>query len=162
LIRELIATGQEPTRAEKRRIFDRIAGAPFSLMLIDVPGRHRGFLADGQPIGRIATSLTYHRAKHTADGQWKDSTTPHQYVGDLRRGVRARSAELALYIVGGRKMAAVRVPTNDAVPIARRGRRGWPNLLVIYSADFGRILTGFQYVSLDSTQIPRDVRWLPR
>jgi hypothetical protein len=162
LIRELIATGREPTRAERRRIFDRIASAPFSRATIAVPPRDQDLLADGQPIGRRASSLVYHRAKHTADRQWMASTTAHQYVGDLRRGVRARTAELGLYSSGGVALAAVRVPTEDAVPTARRGRGARRFLLVVYSADWDRIRTGFQYDSLDRTQIPSDVQWRPR
>jgi hypothetical protein len=162
LVHELIASGRDPTRTEKRQILDRIASALFSRATILVPRGDRGLLVHGQPIGRRAPSLVYHLAKHTGDGQWTPSTSAHQYVGDLRRGVRARSAELALFNSGPRVMAAVRVPTEDAVPPARRGPEIHPMVLVIYSADLDRILTGFQYESLDHTQVPKDVIWRPR
>lgn len=162
LIRELIATGREPTRAEKRRILDRIAGAMFSRATVTVPGPARRLLAASRPLGSRALSIEYHRAKHTADGQWAASTTTHQYLGDLRRAARDHSAEFAVYRSGGRSMAAVRVQTEQAVPPARRGPRILPNLLVLYSADWGRILTGFQFPSLDVTDIPSDVRWYHR
>jgi hypothetical protein len=63
---------------------------------------------------------------------------------------------------GDRTIVAVRVRTEDAVPAARRGPGVHPNVLVVYSADLGRILTGFQYESLDRTQVPKDVIWRPR
>lgn len=162
LIRGLIVAGREPTRPERRQILDRIAGALFSRVMVEVPRQHRNLLVPGHPIGGRAPSLEYHRAKHTADGQWAASTTTHQYLGDLRRGVRHRSAEFTAYRSGNRSMAAIRVRTEDAVPPVRRGRRTQPNLVILYSADWGRILTGFQYRRLEQTDIPTGALWWTR
>lgn len=59
-------------------------------------------------------------------------------------------------------MAAIRLPTEHAIPPARRGSNVQPNLLILYSADWGRIVTGFQYRELAQTDIPADAQWRTR
>ncbi len=51
-------------------------------------------------------------------------------------------------------------PTADAVPNARRAASSLPEILVVYSADRGMIITGYQVSSSSQTGIPAEARWL--
>ncbi len=58
-------------------------------------------------------------------------------------------------------MAASLAPTREAVPASRQGSLSLPWLFVVYSADRGIIVTGYQVASLDEISIPEGTRWLP-
>ncbi len=55
-------------------------------------------------------------------------------------------------------MAAVFVE-ND-IPLIRRGAQPEPYLYVVYSADRGMIVSGYQASSFSKISVPADVRWL--
>lgn len=76
--------------------------------------------------------------------QRADGTTAHQYLNDRREAVRSPSARLAVFERRGGSLAATIIPANQIMPIAQRGRRPLLELLVIYSADRGIIVSGYQ------------------
>jgi len=161
LIRELIQTGRPATEDEIGRIVDRMAAMPFDRCIIPVPTTLRGQTYRGHTLGAREDSLTYHLTKRVVDErQWLDGTTADEYLADLRRAVRAPSARLATYERRGGHIAVTMTPTSAAVPSVRRTPASLPDVLVVYSADRGIILSGYQVSSLDQTGIPDEARWL--
>ena len=57
-------------------------------------------------------------------------------------------------------MAVTLTPTADAVRNARRAASSLPEVLVVYAADRGMIITGYQVSSSSQTGIPAEARWL--
>ncbi len=161
LIRELLRTGRQATDEEITRIVECIATAPFDPQTVRVRPAHRGAGYQDRTLGVAAPSLTYHLVKRVVLGQqWAAGTTADQYVEDLRRAALNPSARLAIYQRRGGHIAAVVAPTDRVLPAERRGARPEPNLLVVYSADRGIILSGYQFSTLDKTGVPREARWL--
>ena len=83
-----------------------------------------------------------------------------QYLADLRRAVREPGTRLAIYARRGGAVAATVTPLDRVLPPERRGRKPQPNVLVIYSADRGMIVSGYHFSTLDATGVPREARWL--
>lgn len=161
LIRELIQTGRRPTPSEFGQIIERLATVPFDRRLVPVPLGLRGLSYQGQILGARADSLTCHLVRRVVDErQWASGTTAAQYVSDLRRAVRAPNARLAVYRRRGGHIAIVLAPTDLAVPTARRAAETLPEVLVVYSADRGIILSGYQVTGLAETGVPEDALWL--
>jgi hypothetical protein len=161
LIRELVDTGRAATDEEVVRIIDRMASVPFKLEVGPVRRRDRGASHQGQTLGARADALTYHLIKRVAiERQWGQATTANEYLADLRRAIQLSDARLGVFFRRGGYIAATITPTNLVLPLARRGPRLLPNLLVIYSADRGIILSGYQFSTLEQTGIPEEVRWL--
>lgn len=69
-------------------------------------------------------------------------------------------AQLIVYAERGGTIAATVAPTAVIVPIARQGSRALPNFLVVYSADRGNLVTGYQFSTLDEACVPREALWL--
>ena len=160
LIRELIQTGRAATAAEIGEILDRMATAAFNPDLRAVPTRDRGHSYQGQTLGTRADSLTYHLIKRVViEEQWAHGTTASDYVGHLHAAARA-AARLCAYSYGAGAIAATLSPTSQVVPAARLGPRLQALVLVIYSANLGRLVTGYQVSSVQATSIPTGALWL--
>lgn len=161
LIRELIRGERRATDEEIARIVERMATAPFGRGTVHVRLEEREATYRGQMLGARADSLTYHLTKRVViERQWVPGTTAGQYVADLRRAVRAPSVRLAVYNRHAGHLAAALTPTDLVLPAQRRGARALPELLVIYSADRGIIVTGYQITGLETASIPEEARWL--
>lgn len=161
LIRELIGSGQAATAHEIERIVERMATAPFEPGTRRVPVKHRGLTYLGHTLSDREESLFYHLVKRVLlERQWPEGTMASQYLVDLRRAVRDPAARLALYTRWGGAMAATVTPTGHIVPSDRSGPRSLPQMLVIYSADRGTMVTGYEISALGAATIPREVRWL--
>ncbi len=161
LIRELIGTRRAAADDEIEQIVERMATAPFHPAVLPVPMHLRGLAFQGRTIREREDALTCHLIKRVvADRQWTEDTSTADYLADLRRAVRAPAARLALYARRGGHIAVTLTPTADAVPNARRAASSLPELLVVYSADRGMIITGYQVSSLSQTGIPTEARWL--
>lgn len=157
----MIATSKEVTDEEIVQIIGRMAGASFDQGKRRVPTRYRGTRYRGRTLGSSAPSLTYHLTKRVViEEQWAAGTTADQYVADLRQAVRSPSARLALYMRRSGAIAATVTPTDVVVPPERRGSQPQPQLLVLYSADRGIIISGYQFSILEQTGIPQEARWL--
>lgn len=108
-----------------------------------------------------ADSLTYHLVKRVVDErQWAPGTTAARYIADLRRAIRHPSSRLTIYTRRGGHIAATIVPTSAVIPAAHRASGSQPELLVVYSADRGIILSGYQVSSLMQAGIPEEALWL--
>lgn len=161
LIRELVRSGRRVTDEEVARIVERMATAPFDTQDRHVPVVERGASYLGQTLGARADSFTYHFIKRVAiERQWAVGTTPQQYVDDLRLAVRFPRARLAVYERRGGFVAAMVTPTGAILTAARRGDDALPILLVVFSADRGTLISGYQASGLDELAIPEEARWL--
>lgn len=87
-------------------------------------------------------------------------TAAQQYVADLRQAVRSVTARLIVFERRGGFIAATITETDRVISAERQGPSVLSNLLVVYSADRGTILTGYQFFTLTQTGIPRGARWL--
>jgi hypothetical protein len=161
LIRELIASGRAAAPDEIAQILQRMATAPFTSRIVRVPTRERGAAYQGHTLLARAPSLVYHLVKRVAiEEQWASGTTQSEYLSDLGRGIRELSSRLAVYTRRGDHVAAVVSATNLVVPAVRRGADSLPQLLVVYSANSGMIVTGYQFSTLEQTGIPWEALWL--
>jgi hypothetical protein len=160
LIRELIRTERAVLPAELGQIRERIATAPFNPQIRNVPEEQRGTSYQGRRVQAREPSLFQHLVKRVLDErQWAVGTSEAEYQHDLRSAARA-ATRVALYHARGGHLASAIARTDEAVPLARRGPRTLPLLLVVYSADRGTILTGYQISALQAATIPREARWL--
>ena len=161
LIRELIATRRNVEPDEIGRILDRIATTPFDPRVVRVPTLERGLGYGARRLLPWDDSLFIHLVRRVVlDRQWSEGTTAEQYVQDIRAAVRADHVTLAVYARRGGSIAAVLAPTHLAVPASRRGVRARSELVVVYSADRGIIVTGYQVPSRSELAIPEDALWL--
>ncbi len=162
LIRGVVVYGG-PTPSPKRvgDVIARIASAPFEARLRRVPRQHRGIRYLGRVPGAREESLFLHLVKRVmVEGQWAGGTTEADYVADLRASAAASSARRLVFGRRGGAIAAAITPTAEVVPSARLGPRPLPNLIVLYAADRGIIVNGYQFSTLDATAIPGEGRWL--
>jgi hypothetical protein len=90
--------------------------------------------------------------------QWIEGTTAAKYLADLREAVRSPDARLVVYRRRGGPLAAVLAP--NTVPVLRRGPKPQPFLYVVYSADRGIIVSGYQASGLAEINVPAGARWL--
>lgn len=137
LIRELALTRGPASGLEMATIRAHVAGAEFL----------------------SADSLEGHLEKRKIDGQWAVSTTADEYLLDAQSAARSAST-VAVYFRRGGSLAALVGSTADIVPTSRLGPRCQPNLLVVYSADRGKVISAYQFSSLAQLALPGDTRWL--
>lgn len=161
LMRELIRTGRQATPEEVERIVNRVATAVFNPAPVRVPTKERGLSYQGITLEAQAPSIEYHLVKRVmVECQWADGTTTEQYVDDLRRVALYPPAMLAIYQRHGEHHVMILADTKDALPVSHLGSRPEPATVVIYSADRGIIVTGYQALGLETLNIPKELRWL--
>jgi hypothetical protein len=160
LIREVIETRRWPTPGEIVEIADRIASAPFDPQSeMPVRMKHRRLRYEGQTLGARASALMYHLVKRVVDDQQRAfGTTAVEYVVDLWRAVQSSDARMVLY--GRRGGCLATVIARNHIPTERRGDNSLPWIMVVYSADHGTIITGYQISSNAPSNIPEDGLWL--
>lgn len=161
LIRYIIAGRRQATEGDVDQIVERVATAPFNPDSLVVPFSQRHIVYAGEELGRIAASLSFHLVKRVfTERQWAEGTSIEQYLDDLRRATRLASSRIGLYERRGGQMVAFIAPTEMVVSVDRQGRRSLPLLVVVYLADRGVIITGYQASGFDTIALPGDVRWL--
>lgn len=161
LIGDLIDMGRGATDEEVERILAHMANASCDGGQRNVRIRDRGVVYQGQVLGPTANSLTYHLIKRVVvEGQWTVGTVVDQYLADLQAATRSSAARLALYKRRGGTIAATITPTELVVPLERLGPRPESQILVLYAAERGIIISGYQISTLDQTGVPREARWL--
>jgi hypothetical protein len=163
LIRDLVDSGRAASEEEIAAIIARMASAPFDPQIVPVLRELRGTVYLGHSIGSRETSLIAHLVKRVVkEGQWAEGTTATTYTADLRRAVQHAEARLSLYYRRGGCIAVTLTPTDLVLSPAQRGPDSRPILLVVYSADRGIILSGYQVSALAQTGIPQEALWLNR
>jgi hypothetical protein len=159
LIRDLIDTGRQATAEEIAQILDRMATAPFEPREAPVPAALQGTSYLGRPLGNRASALLVHLVQRVlVEEQWSYGTTEHDYLSDLRQAVQGPPARLVIYRRRGGHIAGVFLA--NVVPPGRRGPKTLLWLYVVYSADRGIIVSGYQVSSLQEVRMPGDARWL--
>jgi hypothetical protein len=161
LIIELIRSRRAATADEVRRILERMAPAPFDDRPRRVPVQERGLKYLDWTLERRMPSPIYHLVKRVAiEEQWAVGTTEEQYVSDLQVAVRHPAARLVVYERRGGCMAATVTLTSLVLPVERMNLGTLEMLLVVFSADRGTIVSGYQFSESDTVAIPGDALWL--
>ena len=161
LIRDLISSRRYADPDEVARIIDKIAHAPFDAQVVTVQMRHRGTTYGGTTLGAREDRRLYHlTVRVVVEHQWEDGTTLSEYLADLRGVVALPNSRIAIYERRGGFMVGVVGSTYLVIPRSRRGNRCEPLCFVAYSADRGKIITGYQFTDLDQLHIPENARWI--
>ena len=101
-----------------------------------------------------------HLARRITERQWPPATTEQQYVEQVRRAARDETARIAIYARRGGNLAAILTQSERVLLTQQRGQKSLPWLFVVYSADRGMIVSGYQATSLQTIALPEDIRWL--
>ena len=161
LIVRLIREKIEASPGDLQRIVDHMATAPFNRHPVRVRARDRGLSYGGVVIGRIADPLDLHLAKRVVqEEQWTPGTTAHEYLDHIKSAIRHPQAQILVYERSGDLVAATIMPTADIVPADRQGVNVEHNLLVVYSARHGSVLSGYMFSALEKLNLPERIRWL--
>ena len=164
LMRRLIRSGRAATAMDDQQIeaqiAERVAQAPLNTRVVPA-----GDLSNTEYLGRTTkeqdNSDWVHLVKRVTQKQWADGTTVEEYVADLRQAALA-AKNVVLSNQRGGNIVAFSVATNDIIPAIRRGSDSLPHLVVIYLADRGIIISGYQASDLSEVRIPTDALWLKR
>lgn len=161
LIRDLILTRRDALADEIERILDRIATAEFDSRIVRVPVAERGVRYKSRQLLARDDSLFVHLVRRVVRNQgWAEGTTAEQYVQDLHRAARSSRARIVVYARRGGSIAGILAPTSLAVPTVRLGSESLPLLFVVFSADRGTLVSGYQTPSQQDLAIPGDALWL--
>lgn len=115
-------------------------------------------ICDGEALEDRASSLRVHLAQRIFEGQWHPGTSADQYLADLRSAVIQDDTRIAVYERQGGAIAAA-LATNT-IPADRLGEQRQQYLFIVYSAERGTIITGYQTEGMSELSIPETVRWL--
>jgi hypothetical protein len=161
LIRELVETSRGVKPGDVERILERIATAPFDSRVVRVPIDERGVEYGSRRLLPWDDSLFVHLVRRVVlDQEWVMGTSADEYVRDLQRAARVGGVHLAIYTRRGGSIAGILAPTSIVVPAVRLGPGALPELFVVYSADRGVIVSGYQVLSRNELAIPGDAQWL--
>ncbi len=160
LIRELIAFPGRIATAEKvGQILDHTAQAPFNTRITDVPAELVGLEFLGEELRTREDSLMAHMAARVLrDKQWREGSMKEDFLSDVKRAVLHPDVALAVYETRRTNFAGAVAP--NTVPLGRRGSDSGDYIVVLYSADRGRIITAYQAEDAYSTRIPERARWI--
>jgi hypothetical protein len=158
-MRDLLATGREPSTAEIETIVERITTAPFNPREIAVDPGLVGQVYLGAVIpSRAQASLAHLWKRVLIDEQWDEGTTEDQYLSDIRTSMRYGRPQLMIAVI--RESPSAGILTANMTPTARLGANAGPLVFVGYSVNGGMISTGYQTVSRTRVRLPERARWL--
>jgi hypothetical protein len=150
-----VATGEDV-----RSVVEHVSKASFSAKRWSVPP-HLRVNYHGVRIGTVVDSARYHVLKRIySDRQWATSTTLTDYETDISIAVQSPNARIAIYSRWNQTSVAFLAETATVVPIHRRGPAALPFVIVLYSADTGKISTAYMVASETAARIPGHARWL--
>lgn len=159
-IRELADPTIEATQEDIDAIIEQVAMASFSTKQWSLP-RHLRIVFDDVRVGPTAESALYHALKRIVqDRQWSIETSLADYLADVSAAVRSPSSRAAIYRRWNQTTVAFLAETRAIVPILRHGDASLPYILVLYSADIGKINTAYMVASETAARIPGNARWL--
>lgn len=161
LIRELVRIGRQASADEIVQVVERMATAPFESRAIRARGPEHGLSYGGRRLGSHDDSLFVHLVRRVlVDRQWFPGTTAEQYLADLRAAVREPTGRIVVYGRRGGHLVAALATTASVLPRSRQGEASLPWMAVVYSADWGIIVTGYQVSAPEAVALPEDARWL--
>ena len=136
-----------------------MAAAPFDERVLGVPIRYRGLRYQGDVLHDRERVLFLHLVQRiVAEGQWADGIGEWEYLADMRAAIRDPAARLCVYWRRGGPLAAIFTP--NTLPRSHRGARALSHIFVVYSADRGRIVSGYQVSGVETIALSEDVQWL--
>lgn len=139
----------------------RMASVSFATHEVRVSPQERGASYAGTVRGYSANSLACHPITRVVSEQQRAlGTTARQYIADLRRAIRDDAAHLVVYARRGGMVAAIVAAAARILPTDRPGSKPAPQMIVIYSADRGTIIPGYQFSTPGVAGIPPEARWL--
>jgi hypothetical protein len=144
LIRSIARGDIDPYPEAVQQIRERVAEAPF----YDTVTKTSSDLVGREYLGRIVQSIDKRLFQHLVkrvldDEQWRFGTTEDQYAASLCSIALHPSTDLALYVAPRGAMVGAFASTEILVR-ELRGPKTLPLLCVFYSADRGKIITGYQ------------------
>lgn len=159
-IRELSDPSTEMTNDDLDAIVEHVATASFSAKQWSIPHQMR-IVFDGVQVGATAESALYHVLKRVVhDRQWSTATSLSGYFEDIVATVQSSSSRIAVFRRWQQTTVAFLAETSAIVPVHRRGAAALPFVLVLYSADTGKINTAYMVASEPAARIPGHARWL--
>jgi hypothetical protein len=161
LIRKIIRGARRPEMSDADRIVARMSTAPFDDRLFRVSTELRDLTTTGYDLHERESSLTLHVVRRVAvEQQWAPGTSPDDYLDDLRRATLHSGARVGVYWRRGGHIAVTASATEAVVSLEHRGISTLPFTLVVYSADRGAIVSGYQFSDWSMIAIPGDAKWL--
>ena len=165
LIRQLISGERGPSEQDAIDILDHITGATFYMGRRNIPGPLQNLMREhGYPIPDRSDDLIYHWAKHVlGDQQLTPETTAAEYFEYVMNAVAHPEVRLIAQVArSGHHVAVVICPVENVVPVIRWGPRVGTDLLVVYSADAGRIVSAYMTASISRITSRAGTVWLRR
>jgi len=152
-IRQIVAGSRSPSIEDVVMIQQRAASATFYRSEANTPNDLVGMqLPDGHVIGERERSIYIHLAKRIQQGQWDRSTSPEGYLNDLQAFTKRDDVQVLLYERRGGNMAAFIGPAPQGGDES--------NMIVIYSADRGMIVSGYRFGNFSDLNLGTNQRWL--
>lgn len=165
LIRQLIKRDRVPSEQDAIDVLNHIAGATFYQGRRNIPEPLQGLMRSaGYPIPDYGDDLVYHWAKHVlGDRQWTLDTTASEYFRYAMDAVLHPDVRLLAQVArSGHHVAVAICSVENVVPVTRRGPRAGTDLLVVYSADAGRIVSAYMTASTSRITSRSGTIWLRR
>ncbi|MBI2954242.1 MAG: hypothetical protein HYY30_08010 [Chloroflexi bacterium] len=160
LIREWINPKRVPSEAEIRNVLEYVAKAPFRSAVTGVDKVAQGQMFLGRRLNAKEPSIVAHLAKRVlVESQWTESTTLDQYLADIHSVAGDPDVKMAVYVRRGKALYLGLLGRNR-VPSERLGARPENYLWVVYSPDYGTIVSGYQVSGVANIGLPEVVRWL--
>jgi len=160
LIRAQLDSRRTLTPEEMQRVLDHMAKAPFSLRSVSVDRSIRGRVFQSRILGDKEPSIIAHLAKRVlVEQDWADDVTPVEYLDHLRSVIDDPALRKAVYLSKDKRLFVGLLAPNR-IPEARLGKNHSALLWVVYSADYGTIVTGYQVRGIEEITLPKDARWL--
>jgi len=154
-IRQIVAGSRTPSIEDAVMIQNRAANAPFYRKEANVPSDLTGTqLPGGHVIGERDQSIYIHLAKRIQQRQWPITTSPESYLNDLQTFAKRDDVKMLLYERRGGNMVAF----IGSSPYTEKGSE--KNMIVVYSADHGMIVSGYQFSDFTNLNLGTNQRWL--
>jgi hypothetical protein len=158
LIRGIVA-GVSEEKGDLERVVEHVRKAEFASHRVRVASRIVGQEFQGSVLMKKEKSLLAHLAKRVlADDQWSANTSAGDYVRHLREAAADPDAKVVVYERGNRRFAGFYVPNK--IPKSFLGSEADSHVWVVYDADHGKIVSGYQVESLDKVDTGKRTIWL--
>jgi hypothetical protein len=165
LIGSLIRGERIPTDRDASIILEHIARSTFNTGRRNIPQPLRELmLQHGYPVSDPGDDLVYHWAKHVlGDKQLTPDTTATEYFEYAMDAVNHPDVRLIAQTArSGHHVTVAMIPVENVVPVIRWGPRVGTDLLVVYSADVGRIVSAYMTASTSQITSRAGTVWLRR
>jgi hypothetical protein len=154
LIRSLVSGDRAPAEEDAVDILNHTAGSTFFMGRRNIPRPLQDLMREhGYAVPERGDDLIYHWAKHVlGDEQWTPDTTAADFLKNAMDAIVHPDVRLIVQRTrAGHRVAVAICSVENVVPFVRWGPRVGNDLLVVYSADVGRIVSA--YMTSSTSQI---------